>query len=203
VESRYDTFTLDADPTDNVLGILIKINHDLDPTLSFRFACGVIKCGECGIAVNGIPCLACEKVVEEEMRIDPLPALPVIKDLVVDRKEVFRRIASAFPPLNGTTEGGSAITPERIDDFVRLTKCFECCICQSSCPVYAQEGEAFVGPLGLLWFAQNRLRGPHGTIPGQHVERMLDMCLRCGVCSQACPCSDDILDLAIDVLEKR
>jgi L-lactate utilization protein LutB len=30
----------------------------------------------------------------------------------------------------------------------------------------------------------------------------LEMCVRCGLCSEACPCSEDIIGLAIDTLEK-
>lgn len=202
-KATYDIYDLDADPTDTVLGLLLKINHDHDPTLSFRFACGVIKCGECGVMVNGTPCLACEKVVEERMRIEPLSSLSVVKDLVVDRREVFDRILKVFPAAAPGGEGDGAFEPEKTDAFVRLTKCFECCICQSACPVYSDAGSDFIGPLGLLWLAQNVLRGQSGAVPRDETDKALGMCLKCGSCSDACPCSEDILSLALDVLDKR
>jgi ferredoxin len=77
---RYDSNVLDVDPTENVLGVLVKIHHDFDASLAFRFACGVVKCGECAVEVNGSPCLACEKAVEGEMKVRP-SELPLIKDL--------------------------------------------------------------------------------------------------------------------------
>ena len=44
---RYDTFEIDTDPGETVLSALIKVNEDFDSSLSFRFACGKVKCGEC------------------------------------------------------------------------------------------------------------------------------------------------------------
>ncbi len=54
--------------------------------------------------VNGSSCLACEKAVEEEMRIRPLPELPVIKDLVIDRRAVFDRVLKRIPQLSHIKE---------------------------------------------------------------------------------------------------
>jgi succinate dehydrogenase/fumarate reductase iron-sulfur protein len=161
----------------------------------------VIKCGECGVVVNGTPCLACEKVVEAEMKISPLPNLPLIKDLVVDRKEVFERIFRVFPALARARKKAPAFDPQTAETFVRLTKCFECLICQSACPVYAEQRDEFVGPLGLLWTAQMVANSPKGTIPGPEIKNMLGMCLQCGMCSEACPCSEDILSYSLALLE--
>ena len=200
VETRYDTYLLDADPTDTVLGLLLRINREFDSTLSFRFACGVIKCGECGVVVNGTPCLACEKVVESEMKIEPLPKLPIIKDLVVNRREVFEGILRMFPLLSECQQGYPPYDPTTYDSFVRLTKCFECLICQSSCPVYEGESGSFIGPLGLLWMAQTSICRP-SRISRDEIVKVLSGCLRCGACSEACPCSEDILTQSLDILD--
>jgi L-lactate utilization protein LutB len=37
----------------------------------------------------------------------------------------------------------------------------------------------------------------------EDVETALEMCVRCGACSDHCACSEDIIDLAIDTLEKN
>jgi succinate dehydrogenase/fumarate reductase iron-sulfur protein len=201
----YRTYVLDADPAETVLGILVKINHDLDPGLAFRFACGVVKCGECAVEVNGSSCLACEKAVEEEMRIRPLPDLPVIKDLVIDRRSVFDQVSKLIPQLSRIKEGTAlrGIDADRMDRFVRMTKCFECLMCQSACPVRSAGEEKFVGPLGLLWLGQMSLDPGKRFLVRNEIKASLQMCLRCGLCSEACPCSEDIIGLAIDTLEKE
>lgn len=204
VQGNYSTYVVDVDPTETVLGILVKINHELDPGLAFRFACGVVKCGECAVEVNGSSCLACEKVVEEEMRIRPLPEFPIVKDLVIDRRAVFDRILKLIPQLSQIKESTElrGLDPDGMDKFVTLTKCFECLMCQSACPLRpGMEGE-FVGPLGLLWLGQMSLDPAKRLLIEHEIDASLEICLRCGTCSQACPCSEDIIGLAIDTLEK-
>jgi succinate dehydrogenase/fumarate reductase iron-sulfur protein len=202
VNGRYDKYVLDVDPTDTVLGILVKINHDFDPSLAFRYACGVVKCGECAVEVNGSPCLACEKVVEEEIKIRPLAELPLIKDLVVDRRAVLDQILKLCPELSGIKEGVGfrGLNTADADKFVRLTKCFECLMCQSVCPVRFDMKEKFVGPLGIVWLAQMALDPKKRAVLRQNIESALGMCLRCGLCSDACDCSEDIIAMALDTL---
>jgi succinate dehydrogenase/fumarate reductase iron-sulfur protein len=202
---RYDTYLLDVDPAETVLGVLVKIHHDFDASLAFRFACGVVKCGECAVEVNGSPCLACERKAAEEMRVRPLAGLPLVKDLVIDRRAVLGQILKLFPGLSGIKEGAGlrGLNPTDGDRFVRMTKCFECLMCQSTCPVRADIEEKFVGPLGLLWLGQMSLDPAKRPFIKNDVAAALDMCTRCGLCSEACPCSEDIIGLAIDTLEKE
>jgi fumarate reductase (CoM/CoB) subunit B len=124
VNGRYNTYVLDVDPSETVLGILVKIHHDFDACLAFRFACGVVKCGECAVEVNQSPYLACEKVVAEEMKIRPLAGLPLIKDLVIDRRAVLGQILKLMPGLFAIKEGAGlrGLNPTDADTFVRMTK---------------------------------------------------------------------------------
>jgi succinate dehydrogenase/fumarate reductase iron-sulfur protein len=205
IHGRYDTYVLDVESTETVLGVLVKINHDVDASLAFRFACGVVKCGECAVVVNESPCLACEKAVEGEMKVQPLAELPLIKDLVIDRRAVLGQIQKFLPGLSAIKDGAGlrGLNPTDADTFVRMTKCFECLICQSVCPVRADNKEKFVGPLGLLWLGQMSLDPAKKPFIKNDIDAALDMCTRCGLCSEACPCSEDIIGLAIDTLEKE
>lgn len=204
VNGRYDTYVLEVDPTETVLGVLVKINHDFDPSLAFRFACGVIKCGECAIEVNGSTCLACEKAVEGEMNIRPLAELPLIKDLVVDRRAVLDQILKLCPELSRIKQGVGlrGLNATDADKFVRLTKCFECLMCQSACPVRSDMKEKFVGPLGILWLGQMSLDLENRFVLKNEIATALNLCLRCGLCSEVCACSEDIITLALDTLEQ-
>jgi len=202
-QGNYSSYVLDVEPTETVLGILVKINHELDAGLAFRFACGVVKCGECAVEVNGSPCLACEKAAEAEMRIRPLPDLPLVKDLVIDRRSVFDRVLKLIPQLSRTGESTAlrGLDADSMERFVRMTKCFECLMCQSACPVRSDE-EKFAGPLGLLWLGQMSVDPAKRPLVKNEIDASLEMCLRCGACSEACPCSEDIIGLAIDTLER-
>jgi len=84
---------------------------------------------------------------------------------------------------------------------VRMTKCFECLMCQSACPLRPAVEEGFVGPLGLLWLGQMSVDPEKRPLIQHEIDAALETCLRCGACSEACPCSEDIIGLAIDTLE--
>jgi succinate dehydrogenase / fumarate reductase iron-sulfur subunit len=36
-----------------MLDVLLRIQREQDPTISFRFACRVAMCGSCGMVLNG------------------------------------------------------------------------------------------------------------------------------------------------------
>ena len=204
-EGRYETYVLDAEPTETILDILRRIYRYFQPELSFRFACGVVKCGECAVAVNNVPCLACERMIEPEIKIGPLPGLPLIKDLVIDRRQTFDQILKLLPGVSKMLQirdRWESVDPDATDRYVQLTRCFECLMCQSACPVFADMPEKFVGPLGLLWLAQMSLDPKTDAAVWQYAESALGLCERCGICTGVCPCSEKILDLALDTLEK-
>lgn len=210
MQGKFVTYMLEMEPSDTVLDALMQIYQDYDPALAFRYACGVVRCGECAMRVNGDPCLACEKSVEPEMRIEPLDNLPLIKDLVVDRRGVFDRIFKRLPRLSGVAATKAKLrnldlkaAKESIEQSVQLSKCFECLICQSSCPIYAGEEETFVGPLGLLWLAQMSVNPANESIPSAEVKQLLAPCLRCGACSAKCPAEDDLISCALEILDGK
>ena len=196
-DSRYDDFEIDVDPSDTVLSALMKIFENYDSSLSFRFACGKVKCGECSIMVNKFPHLACNKTVEPEMLIEPLPNLPIIKDLVFDRNKVINEIFELLVPLNqpkNAIDGSITLDSEINDAYVRQTTCFECLICQSMCPIFKKNSDQFIGPLGLLWLSQNSLTN---VVKTKEMAQMTQMCSLCGECWKSCPAEINFLEYAI------
>lgn len=194
-EPRFDTFSIDMPANDSVLSALVKVYEECDPTLSFRYACGKIKCGECAVRVNGFLCLACKRRIEPTMVIEPLPNLPIIKDLVVDRNKVIHdSFALAASVFGSGSEGADTVDSQSIEDYVQLTDCFECLICQSVCPVLRKKPAEFPGAVGLLWIAQNRLAGGDS---GKGIKSVVGLCTNCGRCWEACPSERHFLESAI------
>jgi succinate dehydrogenase / fumarate reductase iron-sulfur subunit len=194
---RYDTFEIDIEPDETVLAALINVYEKFDPSLSFRFVCGKLKCGECSIMVNKSPCLACEKKIEPEMTIEPLPNLPLIKDLVIDRNKVLKAIFKLAPLLGkspNAADRAGVLDSQDVDTYVKLTSCLECLMCQSACPVLRKNSDKFVGPLGLLWLAQASLMD---SSKHDEVSDLVEMCTGCGKCWKACPSKADFLEDAI------
>src|ERR1700712_3460908 len=100
---RTDTYQIDLDACGPmVLDALIKIKNEVDPTLTFRRSCREGICGSCAMNIDGTNTLACLKPIADvrgEVRINPLPHMPVVKDLVPDLTHIYAQYASIKPWL--------------------------------------------------------------------------------------------------------
>src|SRR6201993_2475451 len=104
---RVDTFELDAkDCGKMVLDALIQIKGAIDSSLTFRRSCREGICGSCAMNINGVNRLACTTDMHDlrgDVRIYPLPHLPVVKDLVPDLTNFYAQYASVKPWLRSRT----------------------------------------------------------------------------------------------------
>jgi len=87
-EGRYDTFEGIPYEDRSVLEVITLIYEERDQTLAFREGCNNGTCTGCAVVVNGEPVLACQKLAEKEMVIEPHPKFENIKDLVIDFDKV-------------------------------------------------------------------------------------------------------------------
>ncbi len=81
------TFEVDRIEPMTMLDLLLAIQRRHDPSLGFRYSCRVAMCNVCGVCVDGEPVLACRVSLEadrDEVRIEPLPGTPVVRDLIVE-----------------------------------------------------------------------------------------------------------------------
>ncbi|MEO7177313.1 MAG: 2Fe-2S iron-sulfur cluster-binding protein, partial [Allosphingosinicella sp.] len=104
---RYDTYEINLDETGPmVLDALLRIKNDIDPTLTFRRSCREGICGSCAMNIDGTNTLACIKPIDEvkgDVKIYPLPHMPVIKDLVPDLTHFYAQYESIKPWMQTTT----------------------------------------------------------------------------------------------------
>ncbi len=100
---RMDTYTVDlADIAPMVLDALNKIKNEVDTTLTFRRSCREGICGSCAMNIDGTNTLACLKPIEDikgDVKIYPLPHMPVVKDLVPDLSHAYAQYQSIQPWL--------------------------------------------------------------------------------------------------------
>lgn len=80
---RYITYREIPYEDRSVLDVLRYIYENIDQTLSFRCLCTKGFCGGCAVIINGVPSLACRRLAEEEMTIEPHHKFEIIKDLVI------------------------------------------------------------------------------------------------------------------------
>ena len=149
--------TIDNPETTTILDVLLRIQKEQDPSISFRFACRVNMCGSCGMVINGREGLACKTNVcdlpaDQDITLRPLNHFPVIKDLLVDMGPFFSKYEDALPffePAEKRTEPYviKPDTPERVD-IGMATDCIACGCCVSSCTM-VDSHDSYCGPAAL------------------------------------------------------
>ena len=164
---RMDTYEVDlATCGPMVLDALLKIKNEIDPTLTLRRSCREGVCGSCAMNIGGINTLACTQAIDDisgEIKIYPLPHMPVIKDLVPDLTHFYAQYTSIKPWLQTVT-----LPPERErlqseEDRAKLDGLYECILCaccSTSCPSYWWNSDRYLGPAALLnayrWIVDSR-----------------------------------------------
>ena len=155
-KKHYDTFTLDAEPTDRVLDLLERIKGNQDGTLGFRRACAHGVCGSDAIRINGVNRLACKVLVQDlksrQVVIEPILGLPVEKDLIVDMEPFFDHYRSVMPYFvndDPPPQKERLQSPEERERFDDTTKCILCAACTTSCPSFWANGR-YVGPAAIV-----------------------------------------------------
>ena len=151
----WDTFTLDADPTDRLLDALHEIKWRQDGTLALRRSCAHGICGSDAMLINGHNALACKVLVRDvapKVTIEPIRGLPVLKDLIVDMEPFFAQYRAVLPYLindSGEPERERLQSPEERERFDDTTKCILCAACTTACPVYWGD-DGYVGPAAIV-----------------------------------------------------
>jgi succinate dehydrogenase/fumarate reductase iron-sulfur protein len=194
---KADRFTLGRTEPMKILDVLTSIQRDHDPSLGFRYSCRVAMCGTCGLRVNGTAVLACQTPVPadaEELYLEPLAGLPVIRDLVVDMGPFFERWAAVRPYL---VPDDDLVLPARIppDSPERQVidpalDCITCGICYSACSV-SEAGRDFLGPAALNR-AMVLAADSRDAVRSERLARFgavdgVDRCHYIGGCTASCP----------------
>ncbi|MCG8466335.1 MAG: succinate dehydrogenase iron-sulfur subunit [Xanthomonadales bacterium] len=196
---RVDYYEIDLEKCGPmVLDALIKIKNEIDPTLTFRRSCREGICGSCAMNIDGSNTLACTKAIEDvkgDVKIYPLPHMPVVKDLVPDLTHFYAQYASVRPWMR--TQSVAPPDKERLqskEDRAKLDGLYECILCaccSTSCPSYWWNGDRYLGPAILLqayrWLADSR-----DEATGERLDELEDpfRLYRCHTimnCTRTCP----------------
>jgi succinate dehydrogenase / fumarate reductase iron-sulfur subunit len=196
---RTDSFEVDMDTCGPmVLDGLLKIKNEVDSTLTLRRSCREGICGSCAMNINGTNTLACTQNISDlkgDIKVYPLPHMPVIKDLVPDLTHFYAQHASVQPWIQTT----SVAPPDKerlqsIEDREKLDglyECIMCACCSTACPSYWWNSDRYLGPAILLqayrWLADSR-----DEAAGERLDMLEDpfRLYRCHTimnCTKTCP----------------
>jgi succinate dehydrogenase / fumarate reductase iron-sulfur subunit len=196
---RVDSYAVDLDRCGPmVLDALIKIKNEVDPTLTFRRSCREGICGSCAMNIDGLNTLACTQAIEDirgDVKIYPLPHMPVIKDLVPDLTNFYAQYASIKPWLQAQTPpppDRERLQSKQDQELINgPSACILCACCSTSCPSYWWNSDRYLGPATLL-AAHRWLVDTRDEATGERLDYLEDpfRLYRCHTimnCTNACP----------------
>jgi succinate dehydrogenase / fumarate reductase iron-sulfur subunit len=195
---RIDTFEIDtATCGPMMLDALLKIKNEIDPTLTLRRSCREGVCGSCAMNINGINWLACTTPIADcsgDIRIYPLPSMPVVKDLVTDMTHFYAQYASIKPWLQTQSAPGARErlqSPEDRKELDGLYECILCACCSTACPSYWWNPDRFLGPAILLqayrWIVDSRDEATGDRLDNLDDPFKLYRCHTIMNCTNTCP----------------
>ena len=196
---HMDTYEVDMDKCGPmVLDALIKIKNEIDPTLTFRRSCREGICGSCSMNIDGRNTLACTKPIDEcsgDVKVYPLPHMPVVRDLVADLTNFYAQYASIKPWIETQTppppDKERLQSQEDREKLDGLYECILCACCSTSCPSYWWNSDKYLGPAAILqsyrWIIDSR-----DEATGERLDELEDpfKLYRCHTimnCTEACP----------------
>ena len=198
-----------------VLDALHNIQEEHAPDLAVRWNCKAGKCGSCSAEVNGNPRLTCmtrlsDIPLDKPVRVEPMRAFPLIRDLVTDVSwnfEVKKKIKPLAPRAPDAPDGTWRMDQRDVDRVMEFRQCIECYLCQDVCHVLREHNyhDRFIGPRLLVYAAalemhpldtedrRDQLREEHG----------IGYCNITKCCTDVCPEHITITDNAIIPLKER
>ncbi|WP_142848054.1 succinate dehydrogenase/fumarate reductase iron-sulfur subunit [Telmatospirillum sp. J64-1] len=154
----FRTYHVPSRQSQTVLDIVTYIQRNLDPELTYRFACRVGMCGSCGMTVNGKPRWTCrthasQVISNGKLTIEPLRNMTKVKDLAVDMTPFFDKwveAKGAFVPTKTRHDEIEAIKPDSKERRAAdaAVECINCGVCYSACDVVAWKPD-YLGPAAI------------------------------------------------------
>ena len=193
---HWESYVVEAEPTDRVLDLLNRIKDEQDGTLGLRRSCAHGICGSDAMLINNVNRLACKVLVKDlrpPIRIAPLLGLTVQKDLIVDMEPFFDRFRAVKPYLINDEPPPPTEwiqSPEQRAVFDDTTKCILCASCTTSCPSYWANRE-YLGPASIVqahrFIFDSRDRGASERLEILNAREGVWRCRTIFNCVEACP----------------
>ncbi|MHA2248152.1 MAG: succinate dehydrogenase/fumarate reductase iron-sulfur subunit [Candidatus Hodarchaeales archaeon] len=216
---RYERYEIPIKKRMSVLEALFFIQDNFDLGLAFRYSCRGAICGSCGMTIDKLPQLACKTQVtsiktarkpsrlpelifgdlpnwdeENEILVEPLPNMNVIKDLVVDMEpfwEFYEEVKPYFTREWKDSAPESLQAPEEARSIEHLVYCILCGVCWM-CPVNATNPQ-YLGPAAIAkayrFIADTRFTEEQRSSVVARVSNVdgVPACEKHYVCNRVCP----------------
>lgn len=152
--SYWELFQLPREPGLNITGVLqriaahpVTVSDQHVAPVAFDASCLEDVCGSCTMLINGHAQQACSALVDSlldeestEIELRPMSTFPVVRDLVVDRRRLFRALEKvhAWISVDGCHDlgPGPRQSQREQEEAYPLSQCMSCGCCLEACPQY-------------------------------------------------------------------
>jgi len=134
----------------------ILLLKEQDESLSFRRSCREGVCGSDAMNINGSNGLACItplSSLKQPIKLNPLPGMPVIRDLIVDMEPFYRQYRTVKPWLMNDEPEPEIERLQSDEERKKLDGLYECILCgccSTACPSFWWNPDKYLGPAALL-----------------------------------------------------
>lgn len=153
-EPYWQLFKIDYEPELNVISVLQRIaalskTSDGKKVTPVVWDCGCLEevCGACTMQINGRVRQSCSALVDQllkdnadEIVLEPMSKFPVLRDLMVDRRRLFKALekVKAWVPVDSYYNMGPGERQLRAtqEQNYPLSQCMSCGCCVDACPQY-------------------------------------------------------------------
>jgi succinate dehydrogenase / fumarate reductase iron-sulfur subunit len=154
--SYWQSFRLAYEPSLNVTSVLQRLaanpvtaSDERVAPVAYEANCLEEVCGSCTMVINGQVRQACSALVDslladcpDEIELRPLTSFPVVRDLVADRRRLFRALEKleCWIPVDGYYDAGPGPrqSPQQQQQAYPLSECMSCGCCLEACPQYSR-----------------------------------------------------------------
>lgn len=222
----FEEFELEQKESANIISALMEIrknpiNKKGEPVTPVAWESGCLEevCGSCSVLINKRPRQACTALIDSLLKetkepvitVAPLSKFPLIRDLIVDRSQMFENLKKVHAWIDVDSSYGEGFGPrisqEKQNILYALSTCMTCGCCLEACP-QVNTASPFIGPAAI---SQARLfdANPIGNM--QKAERLRPLMEKGGVsdcgnnqnCAKVCPknipLTDSIAEISRDV----
>ncbi len=194
-----------------VLDAILNIQAEQATDLAVRWNCKAAHCGSCSAEINGKPALLCKTRIREyegqEIRVHPLRAFPVIKDLVSDVSWNYE-VSRSITPFTTDEQAPFIMYEEDVERLYEPKNCIECFMCQDVCHVLRTHHKhpEFAGP---RFFVRTQWLEMHPKDTESRLEFLKEgrggvgFCNITKCCTEVCPVGIQITDNSIIPLKER
>ncbi len=211
---EFVEYTVPVEQGEVVLDTVLRVQATQAGDLAVRWNCKAGKCGSCSAEINGRPKLMCmtrlTTLPAGPVTVTPLRTFQVIRDLVTDVSENYRRGRQipAFSPPAELRLAEYRMAQADVQRSQEFRKCIECWLCQDVCYVIRDHEEnkaAYSGPRFFIRHAELDMH-PLDTLDRRELIRGqggLGMCNVTRCCTEVCPAYMKIIDNAIIPMKER